>query len=89
MPTATSATDSIAEFMANGGKVLKGPDPIRVTAPEVLDYLQSCGTSAGFAKSGSATPYLYNGRHITLRKLVEVANKHRLAQKLPPFAGKV
>jgi hypothetical protein len=69
---------AIAEFMAHGGKVLKGPDPIRVTGPEVLDYLKSCGISVGFAKSNSPGQYLYNGRHITLRKLVKVANKHRL-----------
>ena len=81
--------EAIAEFIAHGGKVLKGPEPIRVNAPEVLDYLQSCGISARFAKSGTAAPYFYNGRHITLRKLVELANKYRLAQKLPPFACKV
>jgi hypothetical protein len=82
-------TEAIAEFVKNGGKVVKVPETIPVTGPEVLDFLRSCGIPAGFAPSSSVSAYLYKGRHVSLRKLVDIANKHRRAKELPPFSARV
>jgi hypothetical protein len=81
--------EAIAEFVKNGGKVVKVPETIPVTGPEVLEYLRSCGIEAAFAPSSSITAYMYKGRHVSLRKLVDIANKHRLAKELPPFSARV
>jgi hypothetical protein len=81
--------EAIAEFVKNGGKVMKVPETIPVTGPEVLDYLRSCGIPAAFAPSSSISAYIYRGRHVSLRKLVDVANKHRRAKQLPPFSARV
>jgi hypothetical protein len=85
----TESAEAISEFLKNGGQVLKLPPATPVTGREVVEYLLSCGIPARFYTKVSTTTYIYNDKAVTLRKLVELANKHRRMQQLPPFASKV
>jgi hypothetical protein len=87
--TNPATTEAIAEFLSRGGKIVKLPETIPVTGPDVVDYLQSSGFSARFVTNNTTTVYMYNGKPVGLKKLIEVANRHRLAQQLPPFAARV
>ena len=82
------SAEAIAEFMANGGNVLKAPETIRVTAREVVDYLRSRGIAVGFSRSSARAAYTCDGKRVSLRKLVDVANRYRSADHLPPFAAR-
>jgi len=76
--------DAIADFMRNGGKVVKVQEAIPVTVPELLEYLASCGIRAKYSPSSGT--FVRGQRQYSLRKLVEVANTYRSAQQLPPLA---
>jgi len=80
--------DAIADFMKKGGKVVKVQETIPVTAAEVVDYLVGCGISVKYSP-GNSRAYVYEGKLISLSKLVEVANGYRRCQDLPPFAARV
>ena len=82
-------TEAIADFMRKGGRVLKVPTAIPVTGTEVLDYLLSCGVAAKSCSPISRGAYLCKGKYVSLRKLVDLANRHRLSQQLPLFTVKV
>ena len=88
MPMDENATAAVAEFMAKRGTVVRAPATIPVTGPEVLDYLQSHGVAVGFARNSLMAPYMCHGKRVSLRKLVDVANEHRSAERLPPFAAR-
>ena len=81
-------SDVVAEFLKKGGKVVKAPDVIPVTGQEVLAYLLGCGFRAKYI-SGDAKPYQFEGKRYSMAKLVVVANVHRTARQLPPFALRV
>ncbi len=81
--------NAVAEFIDKGGQVVKGPETVVVTGSEVIEYLLTCGVLVKCLPSGSTAHYKYKGEHVTLRKLVEVANRYRFAQRLPPFVPKV
>ena len=78
---------AIADFLKNGGRVVKAQDTVTVIGPEVLDYLVSCGFRVKYSARDSR--YYYEGKQCGLTKLVELANIHRTARQLPPFAAKV
>jgi hypothetical protein len=80
-------TDAIAAFFEKGGRVVRLQESIPVTAPEVLEYLLASGISANFSPRHSRL-YLCKGKLVPLSTLVEVANGHRRAQQLPPFAAR-
>jgi len=80
--------DPIADFIQKGGRIVKLQQTIPVTGPEVLDYLVSCGLSANYSP-GSSRLYLFKGRVLSLRKLIKLANEHRLEQQLPPFVARI
>ena len=81
------STDAIAAFFENGGQVSKLEGTVPVRAPEVLEYLGRHGIRASYS-SGHPRLFVCNGKNITLRKLVEVANGKRRSQQLPPFVLK-
>jgi hypothetical protein len=85
----TESAEAISEFFNKGGQVSKLPPATPVTGREVVEYLLSCGIPAKFYTKVSTTTYIYQDKAVTLRKLVELANKHRHTQQLPPFASKV
>jgi hypothetical protein len=78
---------AIADFLKNGGRVVKAQDTVTVTGPEVQDYLVSCGFRVKYSPRDSR--YYYEGKQCSLTKLVELANIHRTTRQLPPFAAKV
>jgi hypothetical protein len=84
-----AAMGAIADFVKKGGRVMKIAEALPVTGPEVLDYLSSCGIAAKPCFTSTRDTYVCNGKYVSLRKLVDVANGHRLSQQLPLFSVKV
>jgi hypothetical protein len=82
------STDAIADFLRKGGKVVKVQETIPVTAAEVVDYLVTCGFDVKNSP-GNAVSYKYEGKLVSVSKLVELANQHRRSHDLPPFAARV
>ena len=78
----------IADFIQKGGRVVKLQPPIPITAPEVLNYLGTCGLSVNHAPRGLRL-YVCKERLVSRRKLIEVANEYRRMQRLPPFVAKI
>jgi hypothetical protein len=85
LPNPTTS-EAIAAFLEQGGRVVKVPEPLRVTSSEVLEYLVSCGFKAKFSHRRSDMPYTFERKNVTLKKLVDVANRHRRERQLLPFA---
>ena len=79
---------AIADFLKSGGRVSRVRQSIEVSEGELIDYLASCGVVAKY-KGGDSRPYLYQGKRVSAGKLVAIANEHRLALELPPFALRV
>jgi hypothetical protein len=78
---------AIADFLKNGGRVVKAQHTVPVTGDEVLDYLVSSGFRVKYSPRDSR--YYYEGKQSNLTKLVALANTHRAARQLPPFAARV
>jgi hypothetical protein len=76
---------AVAEFLKDGGRILKVDPDVPATPQEVLDFLVSCGVDAKYFP-GDPKPYLYQKRRLSLRALVELANEHRRALRLQPFS---
>ena len=83
-----TSVDAIADFVQKGGKVVKVRETVPVTESEVLDYLASCGFSVKYLP-GDSRAYLCGRKRLSLSKLVELANGHRLAKQLPPFSSRI
>ena len=66
---------------------MKGQQTVPVTGPEVVEYLVSSGFRAKFSTRDSR--FYYEGKQCNLTQLVELANTHRAARQLPPFAARV
>jgi hypothetical protein len=76
---------AVAEFLKDGGRILKVEPNVPATPQDVLDFLVSCGVNAKYFP-GDPKPYLCQRRRLSLRALVELANKHRHARCLQPFS---
>jgi len=81
------SADAISNFIEKGGRVVRLQGTIPVTAPEVLEYLLARGIRADYSP-GHSRLYLCKGKLITLSKLIELANRHRRGQHLPPFVAR-
>ena len=77
---------AISDYLREGGKVSKFPPAVPVSAREVVEYLISRGVAVRLPRNATAPTYFYNDKQVTLKKLVDVANKHRRAEQLAPFA---
>ena len=77
-------SDVIANFIAQGGKVLKAPAAIAATEQDVLAYRASCGVTVKYVP-GTMSPYACRRRRYTLGGLVRLANGYRRMQQLPPM----
>ena len=82
------ASAAVAEFLKRGGKIVKGRKTVPATGPEVVDYLLSCGVSAKYSP-GATKSYVYEGKRYSLTNFIELANIHREARQLSPFAVKL
>ena len=76
--------DAIADFLKQGGEILRVPDPTPVTEQELLVYLATCGLKVKYFP-GDMKPYAYQRRRYTALGLLRVANTYRRAQQLSPF----
>ena len=77
--------EAVAAFVERGGKVEKLQDAIPVSGPDVVAYLATCGITV----KQSSGAYLHARKRLSLAKLVELANVHRRAENLPPFAATI
>ena len=77
----------IADYLAKGGTIRKLPPPKPITASDVLKYLQESDVDVRVVPGpdGADSHYTYKSKAITLKTLVELANRHRLKRRLPPF----
>ena len=78
---------AIAEFLKSGGRISRVKESIRVSEPELLDYLASCGVTAKH-QAGDSRTYVCQGKRVSMSKLIAIANEHRRAVELPPFSPK-
>ena len=76
---------AVAEFLRDGGRILKVAPDLPATPQEVLDFLAECGVRAKYFP-GDPKPYLCQRRRLSLHALVELANTHRRARRLQPFS---
>jgi len=77
--------NAIAEFLKDGGEVIKVKDTVPATEQEVLDYLATCGIHAKYM-DGDLKPYLQDKKRYSALGLVALANEFRRDQQLAPFA---
>jgi hypothetical protein len=76
---------AIAEFLNGGGRIARVKDPVTASEQEVIDFLASCGITARYLP-GDMKAYWCNNRRVSMTALVRLANTHRYAQQLAPFA---
>ena len=76
---------AIAEFLNSGGQVARVKDPVTATEQDVIDFLATCGVTARYLP-GDMKAYWCNNRRVSMTALVRLANTHRYAQQLAPFA---
>lgn len=76
---------AIAEFLNGGGRIARVKDPVTATEQEVIDFLSTCGVTAKYLP-GDMKAYWCNNRRVSMTALVRLANTHRYAQQLAPFA---
>ena len=76
--------DAIANFLAQGGQVLKASAAIPATEQDVLVYLASCGLRVRYVP-GTSNPYSCMQRRYNANGLLKLANEYRRSQKLPPM----
>ena len=77
---------AIAEFLGAGRRVSRVKEAVRVSEPELLDYLAGCGIVAQYKGGDDSRPYLWRGKRVNASALVEIANQQRNLLNLPPFA---
>jgi hypothetical protein len=78
---------AIAEFLKEGGRIVKVEPDVPATVAECLEYLANCGVSAKYFP-GDPKPYLCQKRRMSVHGLFELANRYRRAEHLQPFAIK-
>jgi len=77
--------NAIADYLKEGGRIIKVEETVPVRAQEILDYLAALGLTAKY-HPGDSKPYAHNHRRYSIDGLVRLANEHRQAEKHPPFA---
>jgi hypothetical protein len=78
----------IVDFLANGGRIRKVPDAVRVSLLGVVAYLRQQNLAVEpIARSGPAAKrkFLCGGQRVNVETLVSIANDRRSGQGLPPF----
>lgn len=76
---------AVAEFLRDGGRILKVEPDVPATPQEILEFLADCGVHAKYFP-GDPKPYLCHRRRLSLHALVELANRHRRVRHLQPFS---
>jgi hypothetical protein len=78
----------VQAYLAGGGRIHKVAEAMPVTAREVLLYLETWRVVVTLNKgknAHSAPKYRYKKKLLTWRELLELANRYRRKQRLPPF----
>ena len=80
-----SDASAIAEYLKDGGPVIRVAEAVRATEQEVLDYLRTRGLEVKYFPD-DPKPYLCAKKRYSLTSLARLANSHRRSQQLSPFA---
>lgn len=80
---------AIAEFLKSGGNISRIKASIRVSEPELLEYLASSGITTKYRAGDFSAGYLCQGKRVSMSELIAIANEHRQSLELPPFSPKV
>ena len=80
--------NAIADYLRDGGHILRLRETIPVTDQEIIEYLAGCGIHAKYCE-GDLLPYLCNGKRRSAATLVRLANRCRQEQHLAPFALRI
>lgn len=75
----------VANFLKDGGRIVRVTATVPVTEQELLDYLETRGTRPMYQR-GYGKPYVYNKERFNLEGLLRLANCYRQAEQVPPFA---
>ena len=78
---------AIAEFLEAGGTVSQLKETESISAHELLRFLEKRGFEVRYFELQRR--YTYQGKRITLRALLAMANEQRSALGLPPFVLRV
>ena len=78
---------AVAEFLKDGGRILKVEPDVPASVVECLAFLESCGVSAKYFP-GDPKPYLCHKRRLSVQGIFDLANSYRRARRLQPFAIK-
>lgn len=76
--------NAIADFLEDGGQIVKMKAAIPATEQDLYNYLASCGLPVKYAP-GEAKPYRCNTKGYNLTALLRFANDHRRSQQLAPL----
>jgi hypothetical protein len=77
--------EAVAEYLKDGGHIVKVQDAILATDQDIIEYLAACGHHARYSE-GDRRRYLCDGKRFGEAALVELANRYRRAHGLAPFA---
>ena len=77
--------EAVAEYLKDGGHILKVQEAVLATDQDVIEYLAACGHRARYCE-GDSKLYLCDGKRYGETALVQLANEHRRTQQLAPFA---
>jgi len=75
----------VSDYLASGGQIRKLPDALDATPSDVIRYLNRHKFKIERARANGSEKYSRDGATITLQALVQLANTHRMKQRLPPF----
>ena len=77
--------EAVADYLKDGGHIVKVQEAVLATDQDVIEYLAACGHHARYCE-GDRKLYLCDGKRYGETALVELANQHRRTQRLAPFA---
>ena len=77
--------EAVAEYLKDGGHIVKVQEAQLATDQDVVAYLAACGHRARYCE-GDSKLYLCDGKRYGEAALLQLANHHRRAQGLASFA---
>src|SRR6187401_1817419 len=80
---------AIARFLGSGGRISRVAESISIDEKELFAYLATRGIVAKYTGGGDRLGYLCGHKRMSASALIVLANYHRSADALPPFALKL
>ena len=77
--------EAIADYLKDGGHIVRVQEAVLVTGQEIIQYLAACGHHARYSE-GDRRLYLCDGKRFGETALLDLANRYRHTRGLAPFA---